>query len=128
MKYLGIAWAGIFVEDLGSSVAFYRDVLGLPLLAQEDHYAHFRAGDGALLELVSGGKASQAPKNPEQQSIVINLRVENLDEAIAELKQKGVNFMGEIDAYKNSRWAHFVDPEGNQLEIKETPPASRKGS
>ena len=118
MVYQGIAWVGVYVEDMHASIAFYKNVLGLPLLGQGDDYAHFRVGKGALLELMSGGKTSRRPKNPDQQSIVIGLLVENLDDSIRELKQKGVNFIGEIGEYKNSRWAHFTDPEGNQLEIK----------
>ena len=34
MKYLGLVWAGVYVEDLRASVSFYQDILGLPLLAQ----------------------------------------------------------------------------------------------
>ena len=35
------------------------------------------------------------------------------------LKGKGVRFIGEIEAYRNHRWAYFSDVEGNRLEIKE---------
>jgi extradiol dioxygenase family protein len=37
------------------------------------------------------------------------------------LKRKGVHFTGDIGEYAGTRWAHFLDPEGNQLEIKEIP-------
>jgi predicted enzyme related to lactoylglutathione lyase len=119
MKYKGLIWSGLMVEDLESSVVFYKDTLGLPLLAKGDGWAHFDAGNETLLELFSGGKASSEPKTFDQQSIVIGLRVDNLDNAVAELKQKGVSFTGEVDEYEGTRWAHFSDHEGNQLEIKE---------
>jgi len=121
VKYLGFVWAGLLVQDLEASVSFYRDVLGLLLLGKGDDWAHFDAANGALLELMSGGQASRQPKRPEQQSIVVGLRVQDLDSAIAELKQKGVNFIGDIGVYKDTRWAHFTDPEGNRLEIKQVP-------
>jgi predicted enzyme related to lactoylglutathione lyase len=121
MKSHGIIWAGLWVEDLGASISFYKDLLGLQLLNQGDDWAHFDAGSGAMFELMSGGKASPAPKGPEQQSIVLGLWVDNLDAAIAELTYKGVHFDGEAGEYASTRWAHFYDPEGNRLEIKEIP-------
>jgi predicted enzyme related to lactoylglutathione lyase len=119
MKYEGFAWAGIFVEDMEASIVFYREVIGLQLTNSGDGWAHFDAGNGAMLELFSGGKAHTAPKRPDQQPIVLGLRVEDLDVVHAELSQKGVVFLGEIGQYGGSRWAHFSDPEGNRLEIKE---------
>jgi len=120
MKTHGFIWAGLYVEDLDASISFYRDVLGLPLLNQGEDWAHFDAGAGSLFELFSGGMASQAPKGPDQQPLVLGLRVNNLHAAIADLKQKGVAFIGEVGEYEGTRWAHFYDPEGNRLEIKET--------
>lgn len=122
MSYSGIVWAGIYVEDLEKSISFYRDVLGLPLLGQGSEWAHFDAGAGTLLELFMGGKSTQEPKRPDQQSIVLGLRVADLDQAVAELKQRGVPFIPEAGGeYEGTRWAHFFDPEGNRLEVKEIP-------
>ena len=121
MKYRGFVWAGIFVEDLKASIAFYRDVLGLPLLGEGDDWAHFDAGNESLLELFSGGKAWQSAKGAGQQSIVLGLRVNDLDSAIAELKRQGVQFTNDFGEFEGTRWAHFLDLEGNGLEIKEFP-------
>lgn len=121
MKYQGPIWLGLFVEDLEASIHFYKDVMGLRLLGKGDVWAHFDSGNGTLLELFSGGKASREPKLPAQQSITVGFRVENLENSIAELKQKGVHFIGDVGEYEGTRWAHFSDPEGNQLEIKEVP-------
>ena len=121
MKYLGFIWGGLLVEDLETAVSFYRDVLGLRLLGKGEDWAHFDAGNGALFDLMSGGKASSKPKRPAQQSIILGLRVADLDRAVAELTQKGVNFVGDIGEFENTRWAHFSDPEGNHVEVKEVP-------
>ena len=121
MKYQGLIWAGIFVQDLDTCLSFYKDVLGLSLLDKGDDWAHFDSGAGTLLELFTGGKAAQEPKGPDQQSIRLGLRVANLDSAVAELKQKGVHFTDDAGEYEGTRWAHFVDIEGNGLEIKEAP-------
>jgi predicted enzyme related to lactoylglutathione lyase len=122
MRYQGLVWAGIYVEDLGASISFYQNVLGLALLDKGEDWAHFDSGAGTLLELFSGGKRRKKPKKPGQQSIVLGLRVEDLDLAVAELQQKGGSFIPEGSGeFAGTRWAHFSDIEGNRLEIKEIP-------
>ena len=56
MKYQGLIWAGIYVEDLEACILFYQNVLGLPLLGQGKDWAHFDSGAGTLLELFTGGQ------------------------------------------------------------------------
>jgi lactoylglutathione lyase len=119
MQYRGLIWAGLYVEDLEASVIFYKDVLGLPLRRKGADYAHFDASNGALFELMSGGKASPTPKGTDQQPIVLGLRVDDLESVMVELEGKGVNFIGEAGEYKGTRWVQFSDPEGNRLEIKQ---------
>jgi predicted enzyme related to lactoylglutathione lyase len=119
MKYKGVIWAGIWVESLETSISFYRDVLGIPLLRKGKDWAHFDIGQGVMLELMSGGKAGAAPKTADQQPIILGLQVNDLDSCVAELKQKGIHFVGEIGEFHGTRWAQFSDPEGNRLEIKE---------
>jgi lactoylglutathione lyase len=122
MKYLGLVWAGIHVENLAVSVSFYQNTLGLPLLGRGPDWAHFDAGAGTLLELFTGGTASAKPKKPDQQSIVLGLRVDDFDGAVAELMAKGIHFNPEESGeFEGTRWAHFTDPEGNQLEVKQIP-------
>ena len=122
MNYRGLIWAGVYVQDLDASVTFYRDVLSLPLLDRGDTWAYFDAGSGALLELYSGGVAKTAPKTADQQSIILGLRVDDLDAAIAELSAKGVQFLPEDSGEEGGeRWAHFYDNEGNRLGVKEVP-------
>lgn len=120
MKYMGLVWAGVHVQDLDSSISFYQSTLGLSLLGRGTDWAHFDSGAGTLLELFTGGISSGGPKKPHQQSIVLGLRVDHLDQAVAELKEKGVRFNPEESGqFEGTRWAHFTDPEGNQLEVKE---------
>ena len=120
MNYLGIVWAGLLVADLEGAINFYRNILELPLIEGEERCAMFDAGNGAVLELWPAGFASTAPKTPKQQSLRIAFKVENLDETIAALQSRGVQFIGEVGEYAGDRWIYFADPEGNRLELKET--------
>ena len=104
------------------AITFYRDVIGFPLLRQGERWAHLDASGGALFELFSGGTAASALKTLAQQPLRVAFLVDNLDNAIEELKSKGINFIGEIGQFGTERWAHFGDPEGNRLEIKEIRP------
>ncbi len=121
MKYQGFIWAGLLVADLEGAISFYQDILGLSLLESDDKCALFDAGDGAVFELWSSGYRSSSPKTAEQQSLRVGLRVNNLDDAVSELRSRGVQFIGEIGEYEGTRWIHFADPEGNRLELKEVP-------
>ena len=121
MKYHGVVWAGVYVEDLKASIIFYENVLGLTLLGMGEDWAHFDAGNGSLLELFSGGTASGEAESADGQAIVLGLRVDNLDSALAELKGRGVQFTDDFGEFEGTRWAHFLDIKGNGLEIKEIP-------
>ena len=45
-----VSYAIVFVSDMSKSVAFYRDVIGLPLRFESPHWTEF-ATDGATLAL-----------------------------------------------------------------------------
>lgn len=119
LEYKGIVWLGIYVEDLAKAIHFYEETLGLTLLGCKEHYAHFDAGAGSLLELFSGGKAHSSPKGPELQSSLSAFLVDDLEQTKAILKDRGVQFTDNEGSFENMRWATLVDPEGNRLEIKE---------
>jgi len=119
MKLTGLIWAGLSVQDLERAVEFYQDVVGFRLRRSSAGWAVFDAGGGAMFELVPGGKMSLAPKTAEQQAVVVGFGVDDLPGRIQELQARGVNFIGEMEAYKSSRWIKLVDPEGNVLELKE---------
>jgi predicted enzyme related to lactoylglutathione lyase len=119
VKYRGIIWAGIYVEDLELAIGFYRDTLGLPLIGRNAHYAHFDAGAGGLLELFSGGKSSPDAKGPEAQSTMAALKVDDLAVAEGILRARGVRFTENCGTFEKMSWSTLVDPEGNRIEIKQ---------
>lgn len=119
MGVSGLIWAGLAVQDLEQAIVFYRDVMGFHLRRSNNDWAVFDAGGGALFELSRGGTMNLAAKTAAQQSLVVGFKVDNLPETVKKLKERGVYFMGEMEAYKSSRWIKFVDREGNVLELKE---------
>ncbi len=61
---------------------------------------------------------------PSEQSFMINLVVDDLDGALAQVKQGGAEQVGEIDDCEYGRFGWFLDPEGNKVELWEPKDAS----
>ena len=111
----------IIVPDLEASLAFWRDTLGLPLThveevaSQESVVAFMPTGDSEV-ELVkpttdtSGAAKFLAKRGPGLHHIA--LEVDNLEEMLARLKEKGVRLINEapIMAAGGNR-AAFIHPE-----------------
>lgn len=56
---------------------------------------------------------------PSKKEFMINYRVENLVELVAELKKDGVNVVDEIEEFEYGKFVHIMDPEGNKIELWE---------
>jgi methylmalonyl-CoA/ethylmalonyl-CoA epimerase len=124
----------IIVPELDSSLSFWRDILGLNLTHLEDvpsqqaQVAFLPTGDSEI-ELVkptsdtSGAAKFLAKRGPGLHHIA--LEVDNLDEMLVQLKEKGVRLINEsaIIAAGGNR-AAFIHPEsanGVLVELYELP-------
>ena len=56
---------------------------------------------------------------PSAKEFMINLRVENLEWLLGELKKEGIEQIGEMQAYEYGKFAHIMDPDGNKIELWE---------
>jgi catechol 2,3-dioxygenase-like lactoylglutathione lyase family enzyme len=79
------AFSGFSVNDLAKAKAFYAETLGLQV--DDD-------GVGMRLHLPGGGTVFAYPKDDHQPATftILNLVVENIDEAVDELTKRGVQF------------------------------------
>ncbi|MEM1107655.1 MAG: VOC family protein [Planctomycetota bacterium] len=55
----------------------------------------------------------------------INFRVRDLDAMVAQLRAAEINVEVEDTVYPNGRFAHLVDPEGNNIELWEPNDAAK---
>ncbi len=114
-------------EDWYETVAFYSELLRLPVVEQDEYAnrARLRAGDSLLLEIHSGGWGSEGPKMPRENPISLCLRVENLGRIVHELEHAGACFLSEPEG----GLAALMDPEGNRLYLydTDTPPSVPDG-
>ena len=56
---------------------------------------------------------------PSQKQFMINYRVQNIDQLVADLKANGVHVVDEIVTYDYGKFVHIMDPEGNKIELWE---------
>jgi predicted enzyme related to lactoylglutathione lyase len=57
--------------------------------------------------------------SPSQASFMINYRVDNMAELIAQLKQNGVAIHKGPESHENGKFAWIIDPDGNKVELWE---------
>ena len=118
MELGDIGQVGMTVADIDASVEFYRDRLGLRLIARAaPGLAFFDCGGVRLM--LSGAAGGTSPGNSALYFTVADIR-----ESCAELKERGVGTgRGPVlvhSAADYELWmAFFEDPSGNTLAIME---------
>jgi predicted enzyme related to lactoylglutathione lyase len=50
---------------------------------------------------------------------MFNLVVDDLDGALAQVREGGAEIVGEIEEYEYGRFGWFLDPDGNKVELWE---------
>lgn len=102
-----------WVRDMSAAVAFYGDVLGLPLVRRDgDEWAEFEAGP---VRLALHGTAETLPG-----SGTVVFRVADLDAATMVLAARGApvdDHVGEVEGL--ARFATVRDPDGNPVQLIE---------
>lgn len=57
--------------------------------------------------------------SPSDSSFMINYRVDDLDELVAQLRAGGVEVVGGPESHENGKFAWIMDPDGNKVELWE---------
>jgi lactoylglutathione lyase len=106
------------VKDLDKSIAFYHEVLGLPIKNQRRTWVDL-GQTGALLSLHPASLTSDHSSNTMEGGIVVGFLVGDVKSAIEELKTKNVKIHRDIverDAGKN---VIILDPDGYMVSLFE---------
>jgi lactoylglutathione lyase len=114
----------IFVRDLATCTAFYRDVLGLEVGFTDDVSAAFKmqGADFLLLEAPAAvAMMNETAVSFDQANgyrVLLCAGVENVDTVCQVLAEKGVTLIKPPqDQPWGRRTAYFADPEGNLWEL-----------
>lgn len=117
----------VIASDYEKSKAFYTEVLGLRVLA-ENYRAERRSykldlalPDGGQLELFSFPDSPPRPSRPEAAGLRhLAFVVADVGEALAELAAQGVRVEEvRVDEYTGKRFGFFADPDDLPLELYE---------
>jgi catechol 2,3-dioxygenase-like lactoylglutathione lyase family enzyme len=141
---------GFTVPDLEQARAFLVDVLGCEYLYSLGPFGHdtgdwmaehlnvhprtrmrncfFRLGDQAIFEVFEYSAPDQNPVPPRNSDVGghhVALYVDDLDAAVAYLRERGVHVLGEptasSGAHEGQRWVYFLAPWGMQFELVSYP-------
>ena len=118
-----IAVVSIRAEDVSAAAHFYRDAVGLPLMAHHGGRPHFDLGD-AHLTILKGRPVPVRDPTPSRFPIVA-FAVPDLDAAIERLDAHQVELPWGIEENETGRWVMFHDPAGNLIELVERKHAAR---
>lgn len=118
---------GLFVEDMGRMIRFYRDVLGFEIKEDEDTSNVFLVKDGTLFLLY--GRSDFEKMTSRRYEYIKGLNghseialyvdtFEEVDERFKEVVQKGAQSILEPTTEPwGQRTCYVADPEGNLIEI-----------
>jgi lactoylglutathione lyase len=116
-----VSYAIVFVSDMSRSVAFYRDVLGLPLRFESPGWTEF-ATDGATLALHAAKAAGSGKADPNELPAGCcrpGLSVPDLDAFHRTMVEKNVPCIQEPKNVFGARLAQYVDPDGLAISVGE---------
>jgi lactoylglutathione lyase len=121
-----VGYVILFVADLERSLAFYRDVIGLPFKLEGDGYLEF-ATQGTRFGLYDrnrlGELTGQGPEAPAMPGGEVVLLVADVDAEAERLKAAGVAILkGPVDRAWGHRTVHVEDPDGFVVELAEEIP------
>ena len=113
-RRMRINYSIVVVSDMSRSVAFYRDVVGIPLKSESSGWTEFIT-DGATLALHKGD--APAPQGETQRTeqagqCRAGFQVSNLDEFHQRMTERKVPCVEEPTETFGVRIAQYVDPDG----------------
>lgn len=107
-------------ENYVECVAFYRDLFGLRQLFERDENGFkltcLEFGHGYLM-VEEGGQAKVGVKTPEEGSFKLRFNVDDMDEALKEIRSWGIQASITENAW--GRTINISDPDGNRVGVRD---------
>ena len=121
-KVVGV-WGVFFKsENPEETKKWYEENLGLPT---DQYGTMFKSRDIDNPDEITYLQWSPFNKNtdyfdPSKKEFMINYRVQNIEDFVKVLKEKGITVLDEITEYGEiGKFVHIIDPEGNKIELWE---------
>ena len=123
-KVVGVGGVFFKSENPEETKKWYEEYLGFPT---DQHGTMFKSRDIDNPDLITYLQWSPFDKktdyfDPSKKEFMINYRVQNIEEFVKVLKERGVTILDEITEYGEiGKFVHILDPEGNKIELWEPP-------
>ncbi|MEM6763914.1 MAG: VOC family protein [Bacteroidota bacterium] len=114
----------IFVRDLNEAMAFYKQLLGIPIRSFNEDlgWAELDLGEGVTIRLEWIYPFADEFQVRVGRFLGISLSVDDLESSFEKLTEKGVVFVKEPQKHTSGILvAHLQDPSGNVLTLVENP-------
>ncbi len=119
-----IDYAMVNVSQMGRSVAFYRDVLGIALKFESPGWSEFDTGATTLALHHAPAMAAAPSHGPAAGTCTLGFSVDDLDATVATLQARGAVFVmpPTTQAGEGIRLAVMVDPDGLAISLAQALP------
>ena len=111
-----LAYTIVYVNDMESATAFYRDALGIPLEYAVAGWTQFKSNGAAL---VLHPRLAHQRAEPLGNAVHVTFRVDDLEAEYARLAAQAVKFLAPPAQVGFGKHATLFDPEGNQIDLIE---------
>jgi lactoylglutathione lyase len=117
-----LCWVTLHVNDLEASLDFYTRVMALPVAFHHEGEGRsivmLGEEDKPKVELIHGGEGRITGG---AEGVSIGLQVPSLDQAMEDLREKGVSVEGPIAPNPSLRFCFITDPDGVTVQLVERP-------
>jgi len=122
MKLRGVLETSIYVDDLATAEAFYRDVLGMDVyLSEKPRHVFFKCGAQMFLlfDPDESMKKGEIPPHGArgQQHVAFRVEIDEIEEWKRRLEAKGVEIELDYRWPNGARSLYFRDPAKTSLEL-----------
>ncbi|MFK8054393.1 MAG: VOC family protein [Woeseiaceae bacterium] len=127
-KVVGVGGVFFKSSDPKGLASWYQEHLGVPIDASFGGAAFMAHGiPKGGYTIWSPFKADTTYFEPSKQPFMINLMVDDLDGALAQVKAAGAELHGEPESSEFGKFGWFSDPDGNKVELWQPPEAPYAG-
>jgi predicted enzyme related to lactoylglutathione lyase len=120
-KVTGIGGIFFKCKDPKAINEWYKTHLGFDTTPYGTSFEWRESDDTAKKGLTQWNSFPENTKyfEPSTKDFMINYRVENLVELVAQLKKEGVTIVDTIESYDYGKFVHILDNEGNKIQLWE---------
>jgi predicted enzyme related to lactoylglutathione lyase len=120
-KVTGIGGIFFKCKDTNQISEWYKTNLGMDTNQFGANFEWREMADSAKIGSTQWNPFNETTQyfEPSTKEFMINYRVDNLEEMVEELKQKGVTVVDEIETYDYGKFVHIIDIEGNKIQLWE---------